>query len=283
MQLPDGWSFGLAQLHGGPQVYFWPSALPEQRWTTWRSPLEAPQLVHVIALEGHQRIERGDGAFESKWRVHGRFRHDDDKFMEAEANSAAFTASEFDATLWVSAEEVASEFEGNAHHDIIDEIYDPENDNKFKKAITEYLDLLMQTSEAADRVAVRDYLAISADYTSFARRREERNAQMAQDDARYDAIQAVAEAPAERLAAIMAAAAGRPAPAASPASPAAATTAAPAPAPRTTRASSSPAAASASAAASTASAPRTSPRSPGLAQPEPAPGSNAARKRPRTS
>ena len=41
-------------------------------------------------------------------------------------------------------------------------------------ANTEYLDLLMQTSEAADRVAVRDYLAISADYTSFGRRREER-------------------------------------------------------------------------------------------------------------
>ena len=63
MQLPDGWGVGLAQLQGGPQLYFWPSALAEQRWTTWRSPLEAPQLVHVIALEGHQRIERGDGVF----------------------------------------------------------------------------------------------------------------------------------------------------------------------------------------------------------------------------
>ena len=77
----------------------------------------------------------------------------------------------------------------------------------------------MQTSEAADHAAVEEYLAYSADYTSFGRRREERNAQMAQDDARFDAIQAVAEAPAERLAAIMAAAAGRPAPAASPGSP----------------------------------------------------------------
>jgi len=293
LQPPDGWSFGLAQLQGGPQLYFWPSALPEQRWTTWRSPLDAPWLKHVAALEGHQRIKRSDGTFDSKWRVHGRFSHDEDKFSQAEPNSAESSASEFEATLWVSAEEVASHFEGTAHFDIMDGLSDlQETDSEFKEAIMEYLEKLMQTSAAADRAAVEEFLGYSADSLSFYRRREERNAQMALDSAREDAIKAVAEAPAERLAAIMAAAAGRPAAAASSAAAAppaaAAGRASPAaPSPRATRATSSSAASPTATAAPAAphSAPRAR-RSPRPADPEaaePPPRSNAAGKRAKTS
>ena len=60
-----------AQLQSRPQLYFWPSALPDQRWTTWRSPLDAPSLAQVINLEGHQTIER-NGNFDHEWRIHGK-------------------------------------------------------------------------------------------------------------------------------------------------------------------------------------------------------------------
>ena len=69
--------------------------------------------MRAYALEGHQRIERGDGTFDSEWRVHGLFRHDDGKFMQEAADAA-----EFKATLWVSAAETAGEFESNMHHAI---------------------------------------------------------------------------------------------------------------------------------------------------------------------
>ena len=84
-QLPDNWSVGLAQVQGQQQLYFWPRVLPEQRWTTWRSPLDAPSLAQVYALEGHQVIERGD-SFYREWRVHGKFYHADDKFMVEETS-----------------------------------------------------------------------------------------------------------------------------------------------------------------------------------------------------
>jgi hypothetical protein len=248
----------MAQLQSGPRVYFWPSALAEQRWTSWRSPLDTPQLMRAIALEGHQRIERGDGTFDSEWRVHGRFRHDDDMFMQEAADAA-----EFKATLWVSAAETAGDFECNMHNAIMQDSFDPENDFEFHDAIQQYFDLLMETSDTAARAALQEWLAESASYTAYEQRQRQREAQMAQDDARYDAIQAVAEAPAERLAAIMAAATTPPAPAAPPAPvarPPAAAAAAPAASPRATRAtSSSPASPAASAAPTAAGAARSPP------------------------
>ena len=67
LKLPDGWCCGVAELPSGPHVYFWPSALAEQRWTTWRSPLDAPALRTAFKLEGHQEITKDDDSVVDEW------------------------------------------------------------------------------------------------------------------------------------------------------------------------------------------------------------------------
>lgn len=281
LQLPEGWLSGVAQLQSGPRVYFWPSSLAEQRWTSWRSPLDAPALCTAVKLEGHQEITKDDGSIADEWRVYGEFRHGEEKFEDV-------SEAEFVSTAWVSDDQVADSYLCQLYVAHQQGNYNPETDREFLQYVRQYFDTLVENSKVVSRTAMREWLEQSAMETEMERQRQARVAQMEQDDARYDAIQAVAAAPAERLAAIMAAAAATPpAPAAPPAPavrPPAAAAAAPAASPRATRATSSspasPAATMAPAAPTPASAARRSPRP---ADPAAAPGSNAARKRPKTS
>ena len=156
MQLPDGWSFGLAQLQGRPQLYFWPSALPDQRWTTWRSPLDAPSLAQVINLEGHQTIEC-NGNFYQEWRIHGKFFHADDKFMEKAADAAWFTA-----TLWVGEADVAMAYE-MPHHNAgsVFEDSDASEEEELASGVKTYFQTLLETSLVILTLALALALALT--------------------------------------------------------------------------------------------------------------------------
>ena len=160
MQLPDGWSFGLAQLQGRPQLYFWPSALPDQRWTTWRSPLDAPSLAQVINLEGHQTIERNVNLYQ-EWRIHGKFFHGDDKFMEMAADAAWFTA-----TLWVGEADVAMAYE-MPHHNAgsVFEDSDASEEEELASGVKTYFQTLLETSLVILTLALALALALALTLT----------------------------------------------------------------------------------------------------------------------
>ena len=205
LQLPEGWLYGVAQLQSGPRVYFWPSSLAEQRWTSWRSPLDAPALCTAVKLEGHQEITKDDGSIADEWRVYGEFRHGEEKFEDV-------SEAEFVSTAWVSDDQVADSYLCQLYVAHQQGNYNPETDREFLQYVRQYFDTLVENSRVVSRTAMREWLEQSAMETEMERQRQARVAQMEQDDARYDAIQAVAAAPAERLAAIMAAAAATPPP-----------------------------------------------------------------------
>ena len=227
LQLPDGWRCGVAELPSGPHVYFWPSALAEQRWTTWRSPLDAPALCTAFKLEGHQEITKDDDSVVDEWRVYGEFTHSDEKYDDV--SEALFTT-----TAWVSDDQVADDYLCQLYVAHQAGNYNPDTDREFLQYVRQYFDTLVENSKVASRAAMHEWLKQSGLETEMEQQQQARVAQMEQDNARYDAIQAVAAAPAERLAAIMAAAAAEASSAAAPPPAAAASGSSPA-APRRTR------------------------------------------------